>query len=100
MNHKAALNNVQDTWPPNISNSNVDNITSKHEWVVTTGDTSSKVCFSLFTREESALLGSSEQSGATGSQSGPKTGEATDKPADTSIPLEATPKGPNDNGSD
>ena len=111
LDHKApdpsdveGLNNVQFTWPPNISNVNENTVpvqkTSVHEWVVTTGDTSSKVRFSLFTRKNSALLNSSEQSGATGSQSGPKTSEVTAKPEHhTSIALGAKPSGPNDNSS-
>ena len=93
--------NSEYTWPPNISNVN-ENIgpvekTSGHEWVVTTGDSSSKVRFTLFTAKNSALLPSSKQSGATHSQSGQKTSEAT---GHTSISLGGKQSGPNDNGSD
>ena len=87
LDHKApdpsvveGLNDVEYTWPPNVNNVNGNipvTVSSNREWVVTTGDTNSKVLFSLFTRAKSALLDLSEQSGATGSQSGPKTGEAT-----------------------
>ena len=110
MNHKAPdpsdverLNNIEYTWPPNISTVNeniqVNEAGYEHDWVVTTGDTNSKVRFRLFTREDSALLGSSKQSGATGSQSSPKTSEATPKPEHhTSIALDAKQK--DDNSSD
>ena len=91
MKHRAPnpnhLNVTQYRWPEDLAiipeNVIVPDSTSVNDWVVATGDTRSRILFSLFTDKESTLQEVASATRTTQSQSGATAGGTVAKPDKT-----------------